>query len=217
MAGNGNIDQKRCRCAVCATATDSTASPENRSIASLTTEMGDSSDRTLVTTPLPKLQLFIIIFIQVAEPVTSTVVYPFINDLVRAIGVTRGDEKKTGYYVGVIVSICIFFFQKTKFLVQESIFYVAEALTVINWGRASDRLGRRPILLGGMLGLALSMLSFGLSKKYWMLIISRCAQGVFNGNIGVTKSVMAEITDATNAPQAFSFLPVAWSIGSTVG
>ncbi|KAG5643880.1 hypothetical protein DXG03_009510 [Asterophora parasitica] len=50
-----------------------------------------------------------------------------------------------------------------------------------------------------------------------MVILSRCAQGAFNGNIGVTKSVMAEITDATNAAQAFSFLPVAWSIGSTLG
>ncbi|TFK34502.1 major facilitator superfamily domain-containing protein [Crucibulum laeve] len=153
------------------------------------------------TTPLPKLQLFIIIFIQIAEPVTSTVIYPFVNDLVRAIGVTRGDEKKTGYYVGVV----------------ESIFYAAEALTVLHWGRASDILGRRPILLGGMLGLALAMMGFGLSRYYWMLILSRCFQGAFNGNIGVTKSVMAEITDSTNAAQAFSFLPVAWSIGSTLG
>jgi len=100
---------------------------------------------------------------------------------------------------------------------QESIFYAAEALTVLHWGRASDTIGRRPILLGGMIGLAGSMIGFGLSKRYWMLILSRCAQGAFNGNIGVTKSVMAEITDVTNSAQAFSFLPVAWSVGSTLG
>jgi MFS family permease len=68
-----------------------------------------------------------------------------------------------------------------------------------------------------MIGLTLSMLGFGLSKTYSVLILSRCAQGVFNGNIGVSKSVISEITDVTNAPQAFSFLPVAWSIGSTLG
>ncbi|KAF9463622.1 major facilitator superfamily domain-containing protein [Collybia nuda] len=152
-------------------------------------------------TPLPKLQLFIAIFIQVAEPVTSTVIYPIVNDLIRSIGITHGDEKKTGYYVGIV----------------ESIFYAAECLTVMHWGRASDIIGRKPILLGGMAGLALSMFSFGLSKNYWMLLISRAAQGAFNGNVGVTKSVMAEITDATNAPQAFAFLPVAWSVGSTLG
>ncbi|KAF8636255.1 hypothetical protein AX16_011025 [Volvariella volvacea WC 439] len=161
----------------------------------------DSHCRTMTPTPLPKLQLFIIIFIQISEPVTSTVIYPFVNDLIRSLGVTNGDEKQTGYYVGIV----------------ESIFYAAEALTVVHWGRASDIIGRRPILLGGVAGLAFSMLGFGLSKYYWMLILSRCMQGAFNGNIGVMKSVMGEITDSTNAAQAFSFLPVAWSIGSTVG
>ena len=55
-------------------------------------------------TPLPKLQLFIIIFIQISEPVTSTVIYPFVNELIRSLGVTNGDEKRTGYYVGIVVS-----------------------------------------------------------------------------------------------------------------
>lgn len=100
---------------------------------------------------------------------------------------------------------------------QESVFYAAEALTVLQWGRASDSIGRRTILLGGMAGLTAAMLGFGLSKSYCMLILSRGAQGAFNGNIGVTKSVIAEITDITNAAQAYSFLPVAWSIGSTLG
>jgi MFS family permease len=68
-----------------------------------------------------------------------------------------------------------------------------------------------------MIGLTASMLGFGLSKTYSMLILSRCAQGVFNGNIGVSKSVFFEITDATNAPLALSFLPVAGSIGTTIG
>ena len=54
-------------------------------------------------TPLPKLQLFIIIFIQISEPVTSTVIYPFVNELIRSLGVTKGDEKRTGYYVGIVV------------------------------------------------------------------------------------------------------------------
>ena len=87
----------------------------------------------------------------------------------------------------------------------------------MHWGRASDIVGRKPILLGGMAGLAASMFGFGLSKQYWTLIASRCLQGAFNGNVGVTKSVMAEITDDTNRPQAFAFLPVAWSVGSTLG
>ena len=55
-------------------------------------------------TPLPKLQLFITNLIQFAEPVTALVIYPFINQFVRDTGITNGDETKTGYYAGVIVS-----------------------------------------------------------------------------------------------------------------
>ena len=60
--------------------------------------------RLSAPTPLPKFQLFIIIFIQISEPVTSTVIYPFVNELIRSLGLTAGDEKKTGYYVGIVVS-----------------------------------------------------------------------------------------------------------------
>lgn len=60
-------------------------------------------------TPLPKLQLFTILFIQFCEPVAATVIYPFIVKLVRETGITGGDDAKTGYYAGCIVrdSSCI--------------------------------------------------------------------------------------------------------------
>lgn len=54
-------------------------------------------------TPLPKFQLFIVFLIQFSEPVTSTVIYPFVNQFVRDTGVIEGDERKTGYYAGMIV------------------------------------------------------------------------------------------------------------------
>lgn len=55
-------------------------------------------------TPLPKLQVFIVYLTQLSEPVTGTVIYPFINQFVRETGVTKGDERKTGYFAGMIVS-----------------------------------------------------------------------------------------------------------------
>lgn len=56
-------------------------------------------------TPLPKFQLFIVFLIQFSEPVTSTVIYPFVNQFVRDTGVIDGDERKTGYYAGIIVRL----------------------------------------------------------------------------------------------------------------
>ncbi|KAF8634151.1 hypothetical protein AX15_001051 [Amanita polypyramis BW_CC] len=152
-------------------------------------------------TPLPWSQLSILCLIQFAEPVTATVIYPFVNQFVRETGITAGDETKTGYYAGII----------------ESLFFFAEATTVVFWGMASDRIGRRPILLLGPLGLSMAMLSFGASTSFWPLVYFRFLQGTFNGNIGVAKSVLAEIADKTNIADAFATIPVVWSIGATLG
>ena len=54
-------------------------------------------------TPLPKFQIFIVLLIQFAEPITALVIYPFVNQFVRETGITNGDERKTGYYAGIIV------------------------------------------------------------------------------------------------------------------
>ncbi|KAK7000271.1 major facilitator superfamily domain-containing protein [Favolaschia claudopus] len=65
------------------------------------------------------------------------------------------------------------------------------------------------------LGVGLAMIGFGLSKSFWVLLAFRCAQGAFNGNLGVAKTVMNEISDPTNVAEIFSYLQLMWSIGST--
>ena len=67
---------------------------------------------------------------------------------------------------------------------QESAFFFSQALTAFHWGAASDRFGRRSILVLGPFGLALGMLGVGLARDFWSLIFFRCVQGVFDGNIG---------------------------------
>ncbi|KAF5359368.1 hypothetical protein D9756_003059 [Leucocoprinus leucothites] len=152
-------------------------------------------------TPLPKFQLFLVLLIHFSEPITAVVIYPFVNQFVRETGITKGDDKKTGYYAGVI----------------ESVFFLAEAATVFQWGWLSDRLGRRPILLLGPLGLTFAMLSFGYSTSFWIMLLSRFFQGVFNGNIGVSKAVIIELTDSSSIGDALALIPPMWSTGITVG
>ncbi|KAJ7675182.1 major facilitator superfamily domain-containing protein, partial [Mycena rosella] len=152
-------------------------------------------------TPLPKLQLLILLSIQFAEPVTGLVIYPFVVQFVRDTGITGGDEGKTGLYSGLL----------------ESAFFLAESLTVLQFGRMSDMYGRRPVLLLGPLGLALCMLGFGLSSNFWVLFGFRCAQGAFNGNIGTAfPSSASDISDASNIADILSFNTVMWSVGATL-
>ncbi|KAJ7236253.1 major facilitator superfamily multidrug-resistance, DHA1 sub-family [Mycena haematopus] len=152
--------------------------------------------------PIPKFQVAIILLIQFAEPITALVIYPFVVQFVRDTGVTGGEEAKTGFYAGLL----------------ESAFFLAESLTVFQFGRLSDSYGRRPILLLGPLGLGISMLGFGLSKKFWSLFFFRIIQGACNGNIvqGVSKTVMNEMADPTNVADIFSMSPLAWTVASTL-
>lgn len=71
----------------------------------LSTQSLDELDvKVAMRTPLPKFQLFLVMLIQVAEPITALVIYPFINQFIKDTGVTKGDDRKVGYYAGIIVS-----------------------------------------------------------------------------------------------------------------
>ncbi|KAG0707245.1 MFS general substrate transporter [Suillus ampliporus] len=152
-------------------------------------------------TPLPKFQMGILLMLHITEPIASMSIFPYINQLIRELDITGGDEAAVGYYAGII----------------ESLFFVTQALTVLRWNRLSDRIGRKPVLSIGLFGTCISMLCFGLSTTFWTLVVSRCLCGVLNGNLGVLKTIVAELTDSTNMAQAFALMPVAWKVGIFVG
>ncbi|KAJ7056706.1 major facilitator superfamily domain-containing protein [Mycena amicta] len=152
-------------------------------------------------TPLPMKQLSIIMLIQICEPLASQSIYPYINQLISELDITGGDEKKVGYYAGMV----------------EALFFLTEALVILQWSRASDVIGRKPILLVGLFGTAVSILSFGLSRTFLGLVISRCLCGLLNGNVGVMKSTLGDLTDRTNRAEALVFLPIVWAAGASIG
>jgi len=138
-------------------------------------------------------------FLQLAEPLTSHAISPFTPELIRNV-VTHGNESKVGYYVGLM----------------QSLYYLTQAFTVLYWSRISDHIGRKPVIQIGILGLSISLFCFGLSTTFWGLLLSRGLNGALDGNIGVLKSVMAEMTDATNIANAYAYVPLARSAGATV-
>ncbi|QRV84193.1 peptide/nitrate transporter [Ceratobasidium sp. AG-Ba] len=154
------LDQESIRC----------CSPRPPSPAILYEEHDEVSEKPTLqprATPLPRLQVSILLFMLLSEPCTAAVLLPFINNLVYEVGITHGDKSKVG--------LC--------------------------W---SDS------------GLALSSFCFGISKSFLGILISRALAGALNGNAGVIKSVLREVTDETNAASAFAFIPAIWSIGFTL-
>ncbi len=74
-----------------------------------------------------------------------------------------------------------------------SAFAIAEASSAVVWGGLSDRYGRKPIILIGLTGTALSSLMLGFAKRYWLALLARFLGGLLNGNVGVMQTMVAEI------------------------
>ncbi|KAH9052780.1 MFS general substrate transporter [Lactarius vividus] len=154
-----------------------------------------------IETPLPITQIVVLLLLLLTEPITSLSIRPYVNQLVSELPIVGGDERKVGYYAGLIVSL----------------YFAAQAITVLQWSRLSDHVGRKPVLLCGLLGTVVSSVLFGLSRSVPALVFSRCLHGMLNGNVGVMKSMMAELTDETNVARGSSLIRATWAIGGVMG
>jgi DHA1 family multidrug resistance protein-like MFS transporter len=64
------------------------------------------------------------------------------------------------------------------------------------WGGVSDRTGRKPVLMLGMLGYGLSLLLFGLATQLWMLFASRALSGILSS--ATLATALAYVGDSTS-------------------
>ena len=67
------------------------------------------------------------------------------------------------------------------------------------WGRLSDRVGRKPVLLVGLVGMAVSFVFFGLARALWMLFAARILGGLLSS--AVLPTAMAYVADSTSHEQ----------------
>ncbi len=85
------------------------------------------------------------------------------------------------------------------------------------WGFMADRIGRRQVLLCGIVGTMFSCLLFGFSWNFWMAILARFLWGALNGNIGVSKVYLGEILDDTNSARGMSVYGIIGGVGRIIG
>jgi len=84
-------------------------------------------------------------------------------------------------------------------------------------GRLSDRYGRRPVLLMGFAGFALSFFVTGLATSLWMLVVVRIFSGALQSNVAIANAYVADITPPAERAKAFGKLGAMLGMGFILG
>ena len=84
-------------------------------------------------------------------------------------------------------------------------------------GALSDQHGRRPVLLLGFCGLALSFFATALSTALWMLIAVRLVSGAMQSNLAIANAYVADITPPEGRAKRFGMLGAMFGVGFILG
>ncbi len=98
-----------------------------------------------------------------------------------------------------------------------AIFAAAQLLSSPIWGRLSDRYGRRPMLIAGLLISAVSFGLFGFANSIWMLFVFRFVQGVGGGTVGVVQAYVSDAVPPEERAKALGWITAATSAGVMIG
>lgn len=85
------------------------------------------------------------------------------------------------------------------------------------WGRLSDRIGRRPVLLVGLFGSAATYLAFGVAGSFPLLLVARALNGAAGANVGVAQAYIADVTRPEERARGMGMIGAAFGLGFIVG
>lgn len=86
------------------------------------------------------------------------------------------------------------------------------------WGRWSDRVGRRPLLLMGIAGYVVAQVLFGLATSLWLLYVARTLGGILSSaTLPVSAAYVADATTDAERSRGMAWMGTASSLGFVIG
>ena len=85
------------------------------------------------------------------------------------------------------------------------------------WGRLSDRIGRRPVILISVAASFLGHLIFGLSSTIFTIFTARLLAGFGNANLGTAQAIIADVTTPENRAKGMGLIGAAFGLGFLLG
>ena len=150
-----------------------------------------------------KQQLAILTLARLSEPLTQTSLQAYMFYQLRSFDPSLPDSTISSQ-AGIL----------------QGSFTAAQFITAILWGRMadSDRMGRKRVLLIGLLGTCISCVGFGFSRSFGQAAIFRTLGGALNGNVGVMRTMISEIIrEKKYQSRAFLLLPMCFNVGVIIG
>jgi MFS family permease len=129
---------------------------------------------------------------------------------------------------GIVIPILPTFAQNELFMNESliglnvGIFSLMQFLFSPLWGRLSDIYGRKPILIFGLAGNAISYVLLGLVmsgvfKSIAVLFISRGLAGFFSANIGAAMAYISDVTPPKDRSKGMGLIGAAFGLGFVFG
>ena len=85
------------------------------------------------------------------------------------------------------------------------------------WGRVSDRYGRRPVILGSLVGSSVAWLMFGFAGALWVLFVARILDGISGASYAAAQAYVADITTDEDRVRGMGLIGAAFGLGFIIG
>src|SRR5580658_2415251 len=123
---------------------------------------------------------------------------------------------------GLVIPLLPFYAERFAASPQEvtalmAVFSLMGVLTAPFWGRLSDRIGRRPVLMISMAAAALAYLWLGFADALWMVFAARALAGACAGNIAAANAYVADVTTPENRAKGMGLIGAAFGLGFIIG
>ncbi len=98
-----------------------------------------------------------------------------------------------------------------------AIYSLMQLFTAPLWGRLSDRVGRRPVLMVSMAASVLAYIWIGSATALWMLYAARALAGACAGNIAAAQAYIADVTKPEDRARGMGLIGAAFGLGFIIG
>ena len=144
--------------------------------------------------------LVVLFLVTMIDMIGFGIIIPFLTYLVQDLAEGQ-DAVSIGLWVGLLMTA----------------YSAAQFLFSPFWGSLSDRIGRRPVLMIGLVGNTVFFTAFGFSKTLLFALAMRFLAGVFNGNIAVARAYIGDVTSPQQLATRMGLIGAAFGLGFTIG